>query len=394
MHDRDAMPDSPPARVRPALLAWARTSANLTIEALAKRSKLSVADLEAWERGETAPTVEQLRTIAKACKRPLVVFYLPEPPREFDAMRDYRRLPDVAGHAASPNLTAEVRRAHQLREAAIELSERLAEPPRSPRFSARIADDPEQAADLARAVLDVSCADVAAWSDPHEALRCWRGALERHGVLTIQTSGVRVDEARGFTLPERPFPIIAVNGADAPHGRIFSLMHELGHLALGQDARCRIAPADEGQDRSGRVERFCNAFAAAVLMPASELRAHPVVRRSRGTRRWTDDELEAISRTFRVSKDAALRRLLDLGRASAGFYRETHERYAAILASRTGGGDFYRTKVAHVGRSFIRLVLTGLAEGHISRMDAAVFLGVKTKQLARLQDAAQDGAAA
>jgi Zn-dependent peptidase ImmA (M78 family)/transcriptional regulator with XRE-family HTH domain len=387
------MSASPPARVRPTLLAWARTSANLTIEALAKRTKLAAHELDAWERGEGLPSVEQLRAIAKACRRPLVVFYLPEPPRDFDAMRDYRRVSGVAP-AQSPNLTAEVRRAHELREAALELAERIGEPPIPARFAAKIADNPEVAARRARERLGISVDAVAAWTDAHEALRSWRSALEQQGVLTVQTTGVRVGEVRGFTLHERPFPVVAVNGTDAAYGRIFSLMHELGHLALGHDARCRIDPDDEGADRKGRVERFCNAFAGALLMPAESVLAHPAVRPTRAARRWGDDELEALSRTFRVSRDAALRRLLDLGRTPPDFYRETHARYAGETAARSGGGDFYRTRVARLGRSFIRLVLTGLAEGHISRIDAAVYLGVKTPQLARLQNAAFDGSAA
>lgn len=393
MHHHPAMSVSPPARVRPTLLAWARTSANLTLEALAKRSKLAAADLGAWEQGEGVPSVEQLRAIAKACRRPLVVFYLPEPPRDFDAMRDYRRLPTAERTTQSPNLTVEIRRAHELREAAVELAERIGEPPVTARFTTQLGEDPEHAAHRVRERLQIPTDLVATWSDPHEALRSWRTALERQGVLTVQMTGVRVAEVRGFAVHERPFPVIAINGADAPYARIFSLMHELGHLALGHDARCRIDPDDEGPDRTGRVERFCNAFAGALLMPADAILVHPVVRRTRAARRWNDDELDALSRTFRVSRDAALRRLLDLGCTPPEFYRRAHERYATESAV-GGGGDFYRTRVARLGRSFIRLVFTGLAEGHISSLDAAAYLGVKTRQLARLQDTALDGTAA
>jgi transcriptional regulator with XRE-family HTH domain len=57
-----------------------------------------------WEKGDASPTVNQLRRFAERCKRPLSVFYLPEPPRDFQALRDFRRLPSVRDRRFSPQL--------------------------------------------------------------------------------------------------------------------------------------------------------------------------------------------------------------------------------------------------------------------------------------------------
>ena len=84
------------------MLEWGRTSAGLSVEEAARKVALSVDRLEAWESEDSQPTIKQLRKLANAYKRPLSVFYLPERPRDFQALRDFRRLPgQVAGRLSS-----------------------------------------------------------------------------------------------------------------------------------------------------------------------------------------------------------------------------------------------------------------------------------------------------
>jgi Zn-dependent peptidase ImmA (M78 family) len=279
-----------------------------------------------------------------------------------------------------------------MREVAVELADLLDESPPPFPLVATLDEDPELAAARARDALGVSVDAQRAWADPFEALRHWRSAIERLGILALQTRGVRVDEARGLSIPSAAFPVIVVNGSDTAHGRIFSLMHELAHLVHGQDARCDISMEDEDTDASGNVERWCNAFAGALLVPRADLL--PMLRRGGSSTRWTDEDIAALSRAFRVSQEVIVRRLLAVGRTTEAFYRRKRSEYRARGQRPQTGGNFYRTHAARVGGSFARLVFSGLAEGHITGIDAALYLGVKTKQLARLQEIALGGAAA
>jgi transcriptional regulator with XRE-family HTH domain len=77
------------AIVEPALLVWARERAGLQIEAAAKKAQIQVARLVSWEKGETRPTIAQVRRLGTVYKRPLAVFYLPRPPKGFDSLRDF-----------------------------------------------------------------------------------------------------------------------------------------------------------------------------------------------------------------------------------------------------------------------------------------------------------------
>jgi IrrE N-terminal-like domain len=60
----------------------------------AKAAHVTVERLKAWEsdKDEDAPTLGQLRDLAAKYHFPLAVFYLPEPPKDFLPLRDFRRL--------------------------------------------------------------------------------------------------------------------------------------------------------------------------------------------------------------------------------------------------------------------------------------------------------------
>lgn len=395
------MPRSVTAKVKPELLAWARTSAKLTEAALAKKVDVDAATIFAWERGDGAPTIPKLRQIAQACRRPLLVFYLPEPPKDFSPIRDYRRLDPSLAPSDSSALALEIRRAQERREAALELARLLGESP-PPNGLHADAKDPANAAAEVRTQLDVPVGTQMGWRDSGKALRNWRATLERFGILVFQMSRVAVQDVRAFSIGASPFPVIVVNGADSDNGRVFSLMHELGHVLLGEGGQCRVRREDEGPDATGRVEAFCNAFAGELLVPAAAITAHSLVR-GHSEKRWTESDLEELAKTFSVSRVVIARRLLSLGRASQRFYQDVHDKYATLeqarpkpkkKAGKEGGPDYYRVQVATLGRSYIRLVFSGLAERRISELDAAGFLGVKTRGFAKLKQEAFRGEAA
>lgn len=76
------------------LFRWARETSGLSLEQAA--SVLDIKDVErlyAIETGEEEPSRPLLLKIAKQCRRPLVTFYLPVPPRKGDRGEDFRTLP-------------------------------------------------------------------------------------------------------------------------------------------------------------------------------------------------------------------------------------------------------------------------------------------------------------
>lgn len=378
------------AQVRPELIRWAREDAGYSVEEAAKKARVAPERFAEWEEGTAQPTIRQLRLLANACRRPLAVFYLPEPPRRFQAMHDYRRLPGDVIEEASPALRLAIRSAFTRRAVALDLVSDLDE--RSPgfRLRAQTSEDPESVATRVRRALAVSLADQRAWASRYEALAAWRASCEALGVLVFQASGIEVGEMRAFSISEFPLPVIVVNTRDAPAARVFSMMHELAHLTLRKGGMCDLVEHGSRPPEDQRIEVFCNAVAAETLVPMEALLGHSVVIRHGSDPQWRGKDLRMLAREFWVSREVILRRLLTARRTTTAFYekarREFADEYEARAERREGFSPPDVKAVSDAGRTFVRLVLTNYYRERITSRDVSDLLGVRLKHLARIEE--------
>ncbi len=386
--------------VTPAVLVWARESISLSVEAAAKRIGVSTNILMSWEDGSLEPTIVQLRTAADKYKRPLGVLLLSVPPKDFDVMRDFRRQ-GGSQHPWSSELHGEFRRALDQREIFLELSEDAPDsvPVTVPPPALATSVDVEQAGVKLREYLDLTMQQQLGWRDRYAALNSLIARVEDKGILVIHIKGVSLDEMRAFSISDRPYPVIALNGADSPRARTFSLFHELVHIALNNGGLCDLQQSDNGRNHTvgdGLLEQFCNQVAASALMPKTELLGLPSVQTAGSTYQWSLDELDRIAARFQVSQEALLLRLISLGKANWATYRlrvgELTELYEIALQKRResrkakpGGPDFYRTKARDIGHGYASAVLDAFGGRSITARDVADFLDIKFGQIERLQ---------
>jgi Zn-dependent peptidase ImmA (M78 family)/DNA-binding XRE family transcriptional regulator len=379
------------ALVKPELLVWARESAGLSPDEAAKKADVSSERLKDWETGVARPSIAQLRALARAYHRPLAIFYLPKPPKKFKAMHDYRRLSGTAAAQTSYELGLEIRRARDRREIALELfAESDTQPPKF-KLQLSIANEPEVAAATLRSYLGVSEDEQLSWRTQYAALDGWRDALESAGVLVFQASGIDIGEMRGFSFSESPLPTIVVNTADTPLGRVFSIAHETVHIALRHGGLCDMVDEGNRPPEEQRLEVFCNATAAAVLMPRDLILRDPDVRGSSGPA-WTDDQIKAVARRFKVSREALVRRLLTLGRTTPEFYRKKREQfideYRRKREEQKGFAPPDAVALTRAGNLFTQLVLDSYRRELITSADVSEYLDVKLKHLQNIERAA------
>lgn len=376
------------ARANPRMLEWARTSAGMTPDRAAKRLRTKPESLAQWEAGSAQPTIPQLRKLARLYKRPLAAFYLPAPPRHFTVTKDFRRLPDQPPLLFSPELLFALRIAAYRRDVAAELEPGT--PPSPVVRAGSLSDTPEALGGDAREMLGVSLELQRGWKDEYAALNGWKNAVEELGVLVFHFGDVEETEVRGFSISEKVLPVIGLNGGDSVNGRIFTLIHEFGHLMLGEGGSCDLAEFSSRVEPSLPVEIFCNAFAASVLVPRKAFLAEPNVARASPSTEWTDSELEWLARRYRVSREVVLRRLLTLGKADADFYKT----WRADLLSLQARDDEERSSgrpgvavmtVRDVGKPFARLVIDAYHSDAITGGDVSEFLGVRLKHLPAIE---------
>lgn len=376
------------ALVKGELLVWARRSLRMGPEEAAQRLNVPPERLLAWEQNAERLTISQLRELARIYRRPLAVFFLPRPPKDFHVPHDFRTVAGDPEYAFSPELLGEIRSAQYRRELAVELAEDEVAAPGFTPGSIQLARHPDAAAQEARALLDVPLEEQKQWKGVYEALNRWREALEHLGILVFHFEGVEVEEARGFSLGQLPYPIIGVNGKDSPAGRIFTLMHEFVHLLLGAPGISDLRESSVVRSSDQEIEVFCNRVAGAILVPEPDLLEHPVIRNANATTQWSDETLGGLVREYAVSREVILRRLLILGKTSQAFYdaKRTELRQLHRESAKGGFLSVPMRVIRDLGRPFLRIILGAYYRQAITSSDLSEFIGARWKHLPEIEE--------
>ncbi len=362
--------------VKPALLAWARLRSGLEPLVLARRFP----KLTEWEAGEHQPTLRQLEDFARAVHVPIGYFFLSAPPDEPLPVPDFRTHRTRGVVRPSPNLLDTTYLCQQRQDWFRDYARMHGMAPLDFVGSARVQADPVRVAGVMRERLALSIAErqrMPTWTD---ALRQLVVKAEDAGVLVMASSIVgsnshrklEVEEFRGFALADDLAPLVFVNAADSKAAQMFTLAHELAHIWLGESG---VSDPDAGHVSDQAVERWCNATAAEFLMPLVDLQ------REHRPGEPVAEEIQRLARSFKVSTLVALRRLFDAGIIDQPTLRRSYgeelARIREIDRGVSGGGDFYRTLGARVGKRFARAVLSSTLEGQTLFQDAFRMLGLR-----------------
>jgi len=383
------MAKSIPALINPVMLVWARESARLSLEEAARKIGIAADKLAACEIGEAHLTFAQLMKTAHEYRRPLSLFYLKTAPAGWAPIQDFRQLFGIEG-GFSPKLTYVIRQARERRELALELRAEVNEPIAPFTLRATISRDAETVGQEIRAYLGVTDAEQQQWK--RHAFDAWRMAMEAKDVLVFMVPRLPLAEMRGVAIAEHEMPVILVNGQDRTGGRIFTLLHEFCHLAIRQSGVSGVGGDLDGAPNPN-IERFCNAVAAAALMPKGWLLSETLVRQKGSAKTWDDEELEALALRFGVSREALLRRFLTLGKTSQAFYDSKRamflKEYAELDEKKSSGGPEYHIQVlSQLGRAFTRLVFQGYHERRLTLRDVANHFNMQVKLVPEMERAA------
>ncbi|TET80053.1 ImmA/IrrE family metallo-endopeptidase [candidate division TA06 bacterium] len=259
-----------------------------------------------------------------------------------------------------------------------------------------VSNDPEEVGAHVRKELGIDLETQFSWTSDYQALAAWRKAVEQRGVLVFQVT-VPLLEARAFSLAEEGSNLVVLNASDSPRGRIFSLLHEYGHLSLHSSGICDMGRIDDTTDEIREIEKFCNHLAGAVLVPPEALIKHELVTTHENRSDWPDRILGQLAGLFSVSQEVILRRLLILDKSTKDFYekkrQEWKDRYRQ-RRTRKGGGKVNPPQkcISENGRRFVSLVLDTYNSGKITSSDVADYLGVRLRHLPTITQMLRQGA--
>ncbi len=179
---------------------------------------------------------------------------------------------------------------------------------------------------------------------------------------------ISVDECRGFVLVNKKAPFLFINSADAKAAQMFTLIHELAHIWLGESAgfdNKQMLPADDP------TEILCDKVAAEFLVPEIFFRE-----------KWKNSQdIKYLSRVFKVSPIVIARRALDLGLISKPVFFEFYNNYIFEFKDKkenqSSGGNFYATAKKRISLRFASYVNNAVKENNLLYRDAYKLTSLK-----------------
>jgi len=383
------------AFITPNILKWARESARMPEEIAASKVSVSVDKLIDWENGDAQPTIRQAQILAKAYKRPFSILFLPEIPRDFQPLQDFRK------NGSNPLSTSSIfiiREIQHKQTWISESNEENGEEKLSYVGKYSIKDKPEEIAIDILKTLSIT----AGYYESQNPIKEWISKAESNGIFISRTSFIhsrlKLDskELQGFAIADPYAPFVFINSDDWNAPQLFTLVHELAHIWIAETGISNSVELDIKKNSDyNKIELFCNEIAANALMP-NFLMEHL------GLEVFKDSKsVFKASCSIGVSSFAFLVRALNLNLIPLTKYKrlkieadidfkeylrkEAEKKAKQKLKENSGGPDYFLLQLNRNSRLFTQTVLDAFKGGYIEPTLASNLLNVQTNKFSKLE---------
>jgi len=383
------------AFITPNVLKWARESAKVSEETAAAKVSVTVDKLQEWESGTSQPTIKQAQTLAKAYKRPFALFFLPEIPRDFQPLQDFRKSGSKTLTTSSIFIIREIQQKQAWISDAYADNDEI-KLPFVGRFT--IKDNPQVVAKDILKTLDIHPARYKSESPIKE----WIDASETKGIFVSRTSFIHSrlkldsDELQGFAISDSYAPFVFVNSEDWNAPQLFTLLHELAHIWIAETGISNdVEPEIKNKEKFHPVELFCNEVAANALMPKDIILNF-------GIQIYQNSkEVFKTAKLLGVSSFALIVRALNLGLISIPVYqklkkqadidfaeylkREAEKKAKQKEKENPGRPNYFLLQLNRNSRLFTQTVLDAFRGGSIEPTLASNLLNVQINKFQKLE---------
>ena len=316
-------------------------------------SALKSLKIEAWLRKEKKPTVKQLEDFSRKVHLPFGYLFLNEPPKEELPIPFFRTNNDTT--KLSINVYETVLMIQQRQEWFKEyLKDNEAT---ALNFVGKYKDNYNynDIVEDIRKVMGIEKDWASKFNYFEDALNYLTSKIEELGIIVVfngvvgnnNKRRIKVDECRGFVLVDEFAPFMFINAADAKAAQLFTLIHELAHIWTGKSAGFDfrgLLPANDP------IELLCDKVAAEFLVPEDYF-----------NKLWKDkNDIETISKYFKVSRIVVARRALDFGKITKIEFFDIYNKFLKDLnykkEKQNDAGKFYATYATTKKRLSLRFV--------------------------------------
>ena len=384
------------AYITPNVLKWARESARMSEEIAASKVSVAVKKLVEWEKGEKQPTIRQAQILAKAYKRPFSILFLPEIPRDFQPLQDFRK------NGSEPLSTSSIFIIREVQQKQSWISETNKENgedklPFVGRYS--LNDNPKVIAKDILETLGIKAGNYEAQNPIKE----WIMKAESKGIFISRTSFIHSrlkldsEELQGFAIADPYAPFVFINSDDWNAPQLFTLVHELAHIWIAETGISNNIELDIKKSSDyNRVELFCNEIAANVLIPETIIKNLDISI-------FKDSKsVFNAAREIGVSSFSFLVRALNLNIISLPIYKtlkaqadvdfkeylrkEAEKKARQKAQENSGGPNYFLLQLNRNSRLFTQTVLDSFRGGFIEPTLASNLLNVQTNKFPKLEE--------
>lgn len=333
-------------------------------------------NVESWIKGEKFPTVKQLENFTHKVHVPFGYMFLSTPPNETISLPFFRTGKNITENKVSLNVYHTIQIIQDRQNWLTEYLEELSFPNLDFVGKFNIKNNFTEIVNDIRTVLRLELDWASKHNNWEQALDYLTNKIEESGIIVtfngiVGTNTHRiidVNECRGFVLVNKKVPFLFINSADAKAAQMFTIIHELAHVWLGESAgfdNINMIPANDP------IEILCDKVAAELLVPEIFF-----------IKKWeTSKDFKYLSRIFKVSPIVISRRALDLKLINYAqfiqFYNNYMQEFKSKKDNQSSGGDFYATTKKRISLRFAAFVNNAVKENKLLYRDAYKLTNMK-----------------
>jgi len=361
------------------MIRWARERAELSIDELSKKLGVPQEKIIQWEEGISPISMGHAEDLAKLALIPFGVMFADNAPEVNLPIPDFRTREAEYITVPSPELLDTLNDAKEKQDWYREylLSEGREPLPFIGKETIKTA--PETMAKKILNILNLRS---------HWRQGNWQNVLsllinkaEDAGIIVLLNGIVRtnthrpldIGEFRGFVLIDEIAPLIFINGQDAKSAQMFTLIHEIAHILLGQSA---LNDAEMNpRSNTNKYELYCNQVSAEFLTPREYFAQQWKNRLS------IDENIDSLSKYFKVSRLVCVSRAFQLHYIDWTTRQTLWDKEMEEIRSRKKkqeGGNFHESQKFRTGRLVAQAVISEVRSNRMLFRDALHLLGFKS----------------
>lgn len=348
--------------IDPNVLDWVFKNTSKTFE-----NQKAFQILEQWRIGEKAPTFNQVEDISKVLHVPFGYFFLRQPPQEDHSLLQYRTVQNERFETPSRELVDTIHAMTSVQDWMHEFVKKTEGQPVRVVGSGGHDASVDALANRIRSDLDLPTNWYEMTKDADESFKLLREKCEAAGII-IMMSGIvgnntrrslNIEEFRAFTLVDEFAPLIFINATDTMNGRLFSLVHEMAHVWVGQNSV--FNGINFNLKENGYIEVKCNAVAAEIIVPRVNFQ------QIWGTSKNPDINKTVcqLARIFRCSTTVIARRAFDYKYIEKQEYEDIvkQAQIGCVEKVKRDGGNFYTTMATRIDTRLLYALASSVSNG-------------------------------